>query len=255
VPPKVSEILIPEMIFGNETVTLICNISAFRPKQAQVKWLRLSHNQSLQENEHCSSSECIPLQQAGEDLSDMAVNKPFKHGRLYSTVLTLDDDNRKYRYRVQHGRSKSIIKSTTLRVKVRASYCQRTSLPVVYTCRVYHESFIGFKELTYRINLQVLWLTSDLPQSEVGKECTLTCHMNNFCPDTITIKWLKNNRQLDNGVSRSPSILGTNGRYSLYSFLKLTPTREDQGSVIKCIVEHSALTNSEERSYRLPLVS
>lgn len=25
---------------------------------------------------------------------------------------------------------------------------------VVYTCRVYHESFTGFKELSYRINLQ-----------------------------------------------------------------------------------------------------
>ncbi|KAK1142228.1 hypothetical protein AOXY_G36954 [Acipenser oxyrinchus oxyrinchus] len=332
VPPKVSEILVPEMIFGNETVTLICNISAFRPKQVQVKWLRLSHNQSRQEKEHCSSSERIPLQEADEDLSDMAVNKPLKHGRLYSTVSclrivpTLDDDNREYRCRVQHGKSKPIIKSTTLRVKVRPSYCQITSLPhvpepgkqlvlccrteqfypraitlkwfrdellveqftqfgpfqdsgglysvwnqieltvskndhkVVYTCRVYHESFTGFKELSYRINLQgmppeVLWITSDPAQPEVGKECTLNCHMNNFCPDTITVKWLKNNLPLDNGVSSSPSILDTNGRYSLYSFLKLTPKREDQGSVIKCIVEHSALTSCEERSYRLHLVN
>ncbi|KAK5911852.1 hypothetical protein CesoFtcFv8_001786 [Champsocephalus esox] len=109
----------------------------------------------------------------------------------------------------------------------------------VYSCRVYHSSFPapGYKDALYHINTQgtppdVMFIDCEPPCPLLGGDCTLQLCLKDFCPEDV---------------------LNINGLYSMYTFLKLTPTKQDRGSRFRCRVEHSAQQQPEERLFTLPL--
>ncbi|MBN3321655.1 NR3L1 protein, partial [Atractosteus spatula] len=327
VPPNVSEIIQPAIIYANETAKLKCNITAFRSHAFKVQWLRVKQHQFLDQAEGLGGSpEAIPLNRC-DDVSDKAENQFDKqHGLCVSTIpiqLAVEDDNTEFRCIVRCGRTE-ISRTAVLKVTVRPSFFQISSLPpipelqkplvlccrmekfypgsvslewfrdgqavkdvtqfgpfedsgqlysvwsqsqltvtkedegAVYTCCVRHDSFPepGFREISYELNLQgtapkVMWIKCDPPQPGTGQECTLNCSVSNFCPDSISVKWQKNDQPIHAGVSNSPPVLNASGLYSLWSFLRFTPEEDDDGSVFKCVVEHSTLSEPEERIHVL----
>lgn len=83
--------------------------------------------------------------------------------------------------------------------------------------------------------------------------CTLHLSIKDFCPEDVSVTWTKDGELLQGpGVFSTPPSLNINGRYSMFSFLRLTPSKDDQGSQFVCRVEHSAQKEAEERFFTLP---
>ncbi|CAM4653959.1 unnamed protein product [Caretta caretta] len=128
----------------------------------------------------------------------------------------------------------------------------------VYICQIKHSSFGNIEELFYEVNLQgtppeVLWITTDPSVPVLGEELRLNCRINNFSPNVITVNWFRDGHLLQAGVCHSVSIMGANGLHSIWSVLRVTPGREEEGAVFTCQVTHAALRDSVERSYTLQL--
>ncbi|KAM7423373.1 hypothetical protein PAMA_011097 [Pampus argenteus] len=129
----------------------------------------------------------------------------------------------------------------------------------VYTCRVYHSSFLtpGYKDISFHINTQgtppnVMFIDCDPLCPLLDKECTLHLCIKDFCPEDVTVTWTKDGETVPSGVFNTPPSLNINGLYSMFSFLKFTPNEDDRGSKLKCQVVHSAQREPEERVFVLP---
>ncbi|KAG5836165.1 hypothetical protein ANANG_G00251670 [Anguilla anguilla] len=329
VPPSVSEIIKPSLIFARVPTELKCNITSDRPRDIKVSWLKLSPGlDSDTAVTRKSFSEASPLN-GWLDLSDKAV-LDSDNMHLTSTLriqLTTYEDNTKYQCLVRYG-DKSITRETTVNVKAQPSVLQISSLPhipevgkllvlccrvekfypkdvhlewsrqgepvgnvaqfgpfpdtdnkhsvwgktelmvaqedhnTMFTCRVYHDSFHepGYEDVTYQVNIDgvppsVMFINCDPPQPKAGEKCTLSLYLGDFCPEHVSVTWYRNGRPVHTGVFLSPPALDVSGLYCLWSFLQLTPAGEDHGSVFRCLVEHSAQTEPEEREYTLSLCS
>ncbi|TKS71178.1 Natural cytotoxicity triggering receptor 3 ligand 1 B7 -like protein 6 [Collichthys lucidus] len=129
----------------------------------------------------------------------------------------------------------------------------------VYTCRVYHSSFSapGYKDVLYHINTQgtppnVMFIDCEPLCPLLNEACTLHLCIKDFCPEDVSVTWTKDGEKIFSGVFNTPPSLNINGLYSMFSFLKLTPDNDNQGSEFMCTVVHSAQKEPEERLYTLP---
>ncbi|KAA8593629.1 hypothetical protein FQN60_009745 [Etheostoma spectabile] len=127
----------------------------------------------------------------------------------------------------------------------------------VYTCRVYHSSFPapGYKDILYHINTQgtppnVMFIDCEPLYPLLNEECTLHLCVKDFCPEDVSVTWTKDGETVS--CFNTPPSLNINGLYSMFSFLKLTPNKDDQGSKFRCQVVHSAQKEPEERLFTLP---
>lgn len=85
-----------------------------------------------------------------------------------------------------------------------------------------------------------------------NEECTLHLFIKDFCPEDVSVTWTKDGEIVHSGVFNTPPSLNINGLYSMFSFLKFTPTTDSQGSEFRCRVVHSAQKEPEERLFTLP---
>ncbi|KAK2821015.1 hypothetical protein Q5P01_023974 [Channa striata] len=129
----------------------------------------------------------------------------------------------------------------------------------VYTCRVYHSSFPdrGYEDVLYHINTQgsppsVMFIECEPLCPLLNEECSLYLCITDFCPEDVSVIWTKDGEKLLSGIFNTPPSLNMNGLYSMFSFLKLTPNLDDQGSEFTCRVVHSAQKEPEERHFTLP---
>lgn len=84
----------------------------------------------------------------------------------------------------------------------------------------------------------------------LDEECTLNLCVKDFCPEQVSVTWFKDGQTVPNSqFFNSPPSLNVNGLYSMWSFLKLSPTMEDYGSEFRCRVVHSAQKEPEERVF------
>lgn len=86
----------------------------------------------------------------------------------------------------------------------------------------------------------------------LNEECTLHLCIKDFCPKDVSVTWTKDGEEVLFGVFNTPPSLNINGLYSMFSFLKLTPNKDDQCSELRCRVVHSAQREPEERLFTLP---
>lgn len=97
----------------------------------------------------------------------------------------------------------------------------------------------------------VMFIDCEPPFPLVNGECTLHVCIKDFCPDDVLVTWTKDGQPVTSGVFNTPPSLNINGLYSMFSFLKLTPSIEDQSCIFRCQVVHSAQTEPEERLFTL----
>ncbi|XP_059186132.1 uncharacterized protein LOC131969033 [Centropristis striata] len=137
----------------------------------------------------------------------------------------------------------------------------------IYTCRVYHSSFAapGYKDVLYHINTQgtppnVMFIDCEPLCPLLNEECTLHLCIKDFCPEDVSVTWTKDGEMVHSGIFNTPPSLNINGLYSMFSFLKLTPNKDNHGGEFRCRVVHSAQREPEERlftllaSHGLPLI-
>lgn len=86
---------------------------------------------------------------------------------------------------------------------------------------------------------------------KLSEECTLHLYIKDFCPEDVSVTWTKDGQLVDCGIFNTPPSLNINGLYSMYSFVRFTPDADDQGSVFRCRVVHSAQKDPEERLFTL----
>lgn len=86
----------------------------------------------------------------------------------------------------------------------------------------------------------------------VDEECTLHLCIKNFCPKDVLVSWTKDEDSVLGSVFNTPPSLNITGLYSMFSFLRVTPRMDDQGSVFRCRVVHSAQREPEERTFIFP---
>ncbi|XP_066566129.1 sialic acid-binding Ig-like lectin 14 isoform X2 [Amia ocellicauda] len=79
----------------------------------------------------------------------------------------------------------------------------------------------------------------------------LTCKVNDFFPEPISIVWYLQNTRMTNGVKSMPPLKGSEGEFSVYSHLMLTPKAKDQGLNFTCQVHHITLSAPMSRSISL----
>ncbi|XP_062383708.1 rano class II histocompatibility antigen, B alpha chain-like isoform X2 [Sardina pilchardus] len=80
----------------------------------------------------------------------------------------------------------------------------------------------------------------------LGSENTLICYVTRFYPPQITIRWMRNNENVTQGVSLSQIYANNDGSFNQISTLKFTPKKDD---VYFCTVEHSALDEPLTREW------
>ncbi|XP_062383710.1 H-2 class II histocompatibility antigen, A-Q alpha chain-like isoform X2 [Sardina pilchardus] len=80
----------------------------------------------------------------------------------------------------------------------------------------------------------------------LGFENTLVCYITRFYPPQITIRWMRNNENVTQGVSLSQIYINNDGSFNQFSTLKFTPKKDD---VYFCTVEHSALDEPLRREW------
>lgn len=128
----------------------------------------------------------------------------------------------------------------------------------VYTCRVYHSSFSvpGYKDVHYHINTHgtppnVMFIDCDPLHPAMNTECTLHLCIKDFCPKHVAVTWTVDGEPVDDScVFNTPPSLNFNGLYSMYSFLKVSPTTQWK-CCYSCRVEHSAQGQPEDRNFTL----
>ncbi|CAK6966085.1 uncharacterized protein LOC125885525 [Scomber scombrus] len=324
VPPIVSEIIKPKIIYADVPADLKCTIGGAGEKDLKVKWFKVGGG---------VDSVIMPGSDSpllGKDLSEQASLSSYgrDHTSVLSVCLSVTEDQTRYQCVVQCN-NKSFSKETTVDVKVEPSLLQISSIPqipeverllvlccrvenfypqdirlewfrndrepvraitrfgpfshhnrlnsmwsklqlvmarederIVYTCRVYHSSFpdTGYKDSLYHINSQgvppkVTFIDCEPRRPLLKEECTLHLCIKDFCPKDVTVTWTKDKETVHTGFFNTPPSLSANGLYSMVTFLKFIPNRDNQGSKFSCRVEHSAQKEPEDRDFTVPNLS
>lgn len=73
---------------------------------------------------------------------------------------------------------------------------------------------------------------------ELGLENKLICFVNHFYPPTLSVKWIRNNVQLTEGISQSRYHVNPDETFHIFSTLNFIPK---EGDVYGCVVEHQTL--------------
>ncbi|CAN9512135.1 unnamed protein product [Ophioblennius macclurei] len=319
--PSISQISQADIIYANVPTELKCTVQGVSLKRLKVRWLKEIPGGSLHQGES------VPLL-LSQDVSDQA--RLLSHGKHHIAVLSVcvpvTEDVSRYQCEVTFSGS-SFRRQTTVRVKVKPSFLQISSIPqiptverllvlccrvenfypkdiylewsrndgeevhtvtdfgpfsdhnqlysmwskiqllmarederAVYTCRVYHCSFSapGYEDILYHINTQgtppqVMFIDSEPLCPLLNQECTLHLCIKDFCPQDVSVTWTKDGEAVLSGVFNTPPSLNVNGLYSMFSFLKLTPSQDDEGCRFRCQVVHSAQREPEERVFTLSL--
>ncbi|XP_062383712.1 H-2 class II histocompatibility antigen, A-Q alpha chain-like [Sardina pilchardus] len=80
----------------------------------------------------------------------------------------------------------------------------------------------------------------------LGFENTLVCYITRFYPPQITIRWMRNDKNVTQGVSLSQIYINNDGSFNQFSTLKFIPKK---GDMYSCTVEHSALDEPLTREW------
>ncbi|KAG7478344.1 hypothetical protein MATL_G00079460 [Megalops atlanticus] len=207
VPPSVSEIIKPAIIFAKAPTELKCNVTGYRLRNVKVRWLKLRPDPGRDTT--ATSSMCSETSSLNgwEDLSDRAVlhTDSMHVTSSLSVQLTILEDKTKYRCIVHYG-NKDITRETVLDVKVRPSFLQITSVPHT---------------------------------PEMGKPLVLCCRVEKFYPKDVHVEWSRQGEPVKNVTQFGP-FSDTDSEHSVWSKTELVVAKEDDKATFICRVYHDS---------------
>ncbi|XP_055505907.1 uncharacterized protein LOC129705966 isoform X5 [Leucoraja erinacea] len=217
VPPKVSNIFKPSCIIHNESTSLICSITGFKPRPLRITWQRKRKNMEAEEIVRMEEDNRTTIHGGDGEMST------YKH---YISEMKHDDE------------SYSITSVLELVPDIQQD---QDSL---YTCKVHHS---GTSDQEREIKL----IIAVIPKVELkchtdkildGVPMTISCQINAFYPKDITVKWLKNDEEMLQNFKVAEPVIGQDGLYHVASDVEIVPTRAESTAKYTCRVSHSSLT-------------
>ncbi|KAH0619127.1 hypothetical protein JD844_018817 [Phrynosoma platyrhinos] len=223
VEPQVSSIIKPDLIPINEKIRLICNINGFRPKTIQVKWYRKNTQMASTRD---PAREDVALSDAREDLTSMAKQPLEANGRYYSIsscltyTPTIKDDGEEFECSIQHSTLKNPIWRSTI------------------------------VHVTARPASHYIFSSPQLPVQ--GEKLILTCVVEKFYPKDIALVWFRNGQPIEEVTQFGPFPCESDF-YSVWSQTEFILTKDKEGAIYTCQIQHSSFGNVEELSYEINL--
>ncbi|KAL2090997.1 hypothetical protein ACEWY4_013260 [Coilia grayii] len=206
VPPSVSDICSPSVIYANTRADMKCTVRRVKPKHVDVQWYRvLPHGAGTD----------APSGQAQEK-EPLCTEKLTKDSQLHSentqllSTLSLSpkvsDDGGRYRCVVAY-KGHTYIKETTLSIKTQPSFLQISSVPQVPV---------------------------------LGQRLLLCCRVERFYPAQVRLEWLGPGGEMLGPVVQYGPFPDYQGLHSVWSTSQLTVTAVEDGLVYRCRVYHSS---------------
>nr|DBA21894.1 TPA: hypothetical protein GDO54_013007 [Pyxicephalus adspersus] len=221
VPPLMSQLLVPEMIFVSEKMVAVCNISGFRPKAIDIHW----YIDKLRKEANTEATGEEPLLST-EDITGEATHSLSKQGSKFNMTSELS-----YTPSVQ-------------------DHCANL------VCVVNHRALRHEQRLQRSIYVVArpnkMYITSSPLVPRQGENLVLSCIVERYYPEPIAVSWVKNGEVLTN-VTRYGPFPCDNDYYSVWSQIEFVVSDRDDGTIFICQVCHKSLPSPEEFIYEVNL--
>ncbi|XP_032894416.1 uncharacterized protein LOC116984368 isoform X2 [Amblyraja radiata] len=217
VPPNVLNIFKPSCIIHNESASLICSITGFKPRPLRITWQRKRKNM-----------------EAGEIVRMEEDNRTIIHGG--------DGEMSTYKHYISEMKHDDESYSITSVLEIVPDIEQDQDS--LYTCKVHHS---GTSDQEREIKLMI----AAIPKVDLkchadkvlgGVPMTISCQINAFYPKDITVKWLKNDEEMLQNFKVAEPVIGQDGLYHAASDVEIVPTRAEPTTKYTCRVSHPSLT-------------
>ncbi|XP_040183915.1 uncharacterized protein LOC120917004 isoform X2 [Rana temporaria] len=119
---------------------------------------------------------------------------------------------------------------------------------VTYTCMVIYSAIGKVLKPSLEAFVAAQPVVEPIASKHVGQQMELSCRVHSFYPQTIKIKWFKE----EVALTTTDSELDTDedGLYSTTSILMYVPEMEDIGKTFRCQVGHQSLPKAETRELK-----
>ncbi|XP_048111404.1 uncharacterized protein LOC125302316 [Alosa alosa] len=240
VPPSISDINTPSVIYANTRADIKCTISRVNPKYVNVQWYMVLPHDPGNHDPPWGALNTVSLEplegqalfsESGERKT-LSLEDLTEHLRLHSddtrlvSVLslcpTVSDDGGRYRCMVTY-KGQTYTRETTLSVKTQPSFLQISSAPQIPV---------------------------------LGQQLVLCCRMERFYPAQVQLEWWgPGGERLLGPVVQYGPFSDYQGLHSVWSTTELTITTMEEGLVYTCRAYHSSFPEPgyQDLPYRVNL--
>ncbi|XP_078537182.1 uncharacterized protein LOC144822969 [Lissotriton helveticus] len=215
--PKVSEIMEPPKIFHQESITLACPINGFKQSPLKLTWIKKKQSKEEEEELVEYDSGTAKVNYFSEKYSHTTSETPFRDG-TFSILSAL-----------------SFVPSIT------------ADNQAVFLCRILHYATKAKDEKTLTLcvtaqpTLDPIQAVPEQPCTE--DKLTLSCRIHSFFPQTLDVKWYKNDDDEIQNITLRDITRGPDGLCSCTTSIAFTPCKKDVGKAFTCRVAHESLKN------------
>uniref|UniRef100_A0A8C5PEZ8 Ig-like domain-containing protein n=1 Tax=Leptobrachium leishanense TaxID=445787 RepID=A0A8C5PEZ8_9ANUR len=227
VPPKLSKIVGPRLIFHDNYLTLTCVINGFKPRPMSISWLRVGAG--------------------GGDRPAVEIlthdgNGNTKHDTKYDHNVTesMNDDDQTF----------SIVSTLIMKPSIKEDHGAK------YICRVSHPASGRSLEESMDMTVSAKPVMDPIQNQQddtdeflhVDKAIELSCRIHSFHPQNLEVTWYKGNEEIP---SRNRNTLtDANGLCSATSIISYTPRIQDIGQEFRCEVKHESLESPISQTWK-----
>ncbi|XP_068117479.1 uncharacterized protein [Hyperolius riggenbachi] len=126
-----------------------------------------------------------------------------------------------------------------------------------YTCIVTNTPYQASDKTSLQVSVIPTCTVSGDTSIELGTEKTVMCEVHNFYPKEIRIHWKVDRKGSSNPAylpvwySEDSMVLNPDGTFSFKTQRTLKPSREDDGDIYSCVVNHRSLQSDIAKNFTL----
>ncbi|XP_078271056.1 uncharacterized protein LOC144602191 isoform X2 [Rhinoraja longicauda] len=219
VPPKVLNIFKPSCSIHNESMSLICSITGFKPRPLRIAWHRKRKNRNAEEIVRMEEDNRTIIHGGDWEIST------YKH---YISEMEHDD------------KSYSITSELVIVPDIQQD---QDSL---YICKVHHSSTNIDQETEISLMIAAIPKLDSIKwnaeKTIAGVPLRISCQIHAFYPREISVKWLKDGEETVQDCNVAEPVIGQDGLYHVTSDVEIVPTWTEATVKYTCQVTHPSLT-------------